>query len=133
MKRQLIGLAAGFAFATALVVAQGMPKTTPPAQSKTSPEDVTLTGCLIQGSSPTEFQLDNAKANPKSTMEKGKSYKLVAAVETLNFSHYVNHEVTATGTPAVSAAGQQAKAKDLPTFKARTVTSVADTCTSAGQ
>jgi hypothetical protein len=131
MKRQVIGLAASFAFATALVAAQGMSNATPAARSKTSPKDMTLTGCLIQGSSATAFQLDNAKTNPKSTMEKGKSYKLVAAAEDLSFSQYVNHEVKITG--ALEAAAAQAKTKDLPTLRAKSLTSVADTCTSAGQ
>jgi hypothetical protein len=138
MKRQLFGLAASLAFASALVAAQATSKVTPQTQPQQKDHAVTLTGCLIQGSSPTVFLLDNARENPKSTMEKSKSYKLASAAEDLNFSKNLNHEVRVTGTPdqmaaATPPAGQKATEKDLPTLRAQSITSVADTCTSAGQ
>ena len=80
MKRFAIGLLASLAVATSLVAAQEQAKPAAADQQK-NPPDVSVTGCLTQGSGPTVFILDNARMNPRDQNEKAKSYLLVAATE----------------------------------------------------
>lgn len=101
-------------------------------QSTVTPE-VTLTGCLVQGSGPTVFVLENARLGDDKTGTPG-SYVLVADNDTVKFDQDLNHEVQITGTSdnkaqPTPAAGQKPAEKDLPRFTAKTVTSVADKCT----
>jgi hypothetical protein len=108
------------------------PQATSTGQSTVSPE-VTLTGCLVQGSGPTVFILENARVgdDKSGTPE---MYYLVADNDTVKLDQDVNHEVQITGVrdnkpqPKV-AAGQKPAEKDLPRLTAKTVTSVADRCT----
>jgi hypothetical protein len=135
MKRQVIGVLASVMAASALIAAQS--GTTPPPQSATAKpsSDVTVTGCLTQGSSPAVFILDNARQNADDKTEKAQSYVIVAASEDLPFAANLNHEVSVTGsadakvtTPAP--AGQKPAEKDMPRFSAKNVTLIADRCTS---
>jgi hypothetical protein len=129
MKRFAISLLGTLAVATSLVAAQNQP----PA-AKAPAQDSSLTGCLIQGSGPSVFILDNARANAADKNEQGKTYLLAAATEDLSFRAQVNHEVTITGTADAKAApmapaGQKVAEKDLPKLTAKSITQVADTCT----
>src|SRR5580693_9709990 len=135
MKRQVMGVLASVMAASALIAAQT--GTTPPAQSATAKAtaDVTVTGCLTQGSSPAVFILDNARQKPDDKTEKAQSYVIVAAAEDLPLAANLNHEVSVTGaadarvtTPP--AAGEKATEKDMPRFSAKNITLVADRCTS---
>ena len=131
MKRFATGLLASLAVATSLIAAQEPPK---PADPQKAPPDVTLTGCVTQGSGPTIFILDNARMNPRDQNEKGKAYLLVAATEDLGFARQLNHQVSVTGIAEVKAApppaaGQKPTEKDLPKLTAKSLTQVADTCT----
>jgi hypothetical protein len=135
MKRLVISMLGSLAVATTLVAAQNQPK---PQTPPNNPSDVTLTGCVTQGSSPTVFLLGNARMNAHDTNEKGKDYVLVAATEDLSFKTHLNHEVTVTGNAEMKAAvippaGQKANEKDLPKLTAKSVTEVADTCTMASR
>ena len=98
------------------------------AQSALS--DVTLTGCLIQGSGPTVFIIDNAKKDPKDAEEKGARYIVLAAAEDLNLRQHLNHEVRITGKPEgmVPVAGTKVEEKDLPKFNTKAVVMVSNTC-----
>lgn len=136
MKRQVMGVFASVLAASALIAAQS--GTTAPAQSGTTKpsSDVTVTGCLTQGSGPTVFVLDNARQKPDDKTEKAESYVIVAGAEDLPLAANLNHEVSVTGsadakvaTPAP--AGQKATEKDMPRFSAKNITLVADRCTSA--
>ena len=160
MTRTVFGSLAGILVATALVAAQSAPPTsappaqtqpvtqtpprqTPPpaavpaAQDKQNKEDdmdVTLTGCIIQGSGPTVFVLDNAKNASQSAAEKGKTYVLAASGEDVDFLKNINHKVTVSGsaetkTVPMPQPGQKVNEKDLPKLKAKTVVSIADSCT----
>jgi hypothetical protein len=164
MKLHVIGFVGSVALATAFLAAQE-PRSQSPTPSPTDQNratassssstskaaDVTVTGCLIQGSSPTTFILENAKRSATDKTEKGQSYKLASAGEDLNFQKHLNHEVTITGssekssasasvsTPSASAsaqaggqmaqAGSKADDKDMPTLSAKSLTMVADKCT----
>jgi hypothetical protein len=103
----------------------------PPTQQKPAMPEVTLTGCIVQGSSPTVFIFDNAKKDPKSTTEKGVRYVAVIAAEDVDLRKNLNHEVQMTGQIELKAAppaGQKVEEKDLPRFSAKTLTSLSDTC-----
>jgi hypothetical protein len=132
MKQQLIGVLASMLAATALMAAQSnAPQTTKPT---TAASEVTVTGCLTQGSSPTVFILENARQRPEDKTEKAQSYVVVASTEDMPFAANLNHEVSVTGSAdAVTAtpppAGQKTAEKDMAHFSAKTVTLVADRCT----
>ena len=151
MMRHFTAFAAALTVATAIVAAQEpqtpaapappqpaisqVPAETPQNPSQKS-SDVTLTGCLIQGSGPTVFVLDNAKLSPSESTEKGKAYMLASATEDLNFKAHLNHEVTITGSAdskvaAMPKPGQKSDDKDLPKLTAKSVTMISDKCTAA--
>jgi DsbC/DsbD-like thiol-disulfide interchange protein len=133
MKRQLLGVLASVMTASALIAAQST--TAPPQNPTPAKADITVTGCLIQGSSPAVFVLDNAKQKPDDKAEKAASYVVTQAAEDLPLAANLNHEVSVTGSADVKAmappSGQKAAEKDLPRFSAKTVTLVADRCTAA--
>lgn len=133
MKRQILGVIIGTSLATALVAAQGAQ--TPPAAAPQGDKmkDVTLTGCLVQGSAPAIFLLEDAKANPEDKDEKGKTYFLSAAVPDLKAN--LNKEVRIIGQaetkePPAPPAGQKVQEQDLPKLSVKTIAAVADRCTS---
>jgi len=134
MKRQVIGVLTGVLAASALIAAQAnAPQQTKPT---TVSSDVTVTGCLTQGSGPAIFILENARQKPEDKTEKAQSYVVVAASEDVPFAANLNHEVSVTGsadalTATPPPAGQKTAEKDMPHFSAKTVTLVADRCTAS--
>jgi hypothetical protein len=99
-----------------------------------TPPDVTLTGCLLQGSAPDVFIFDNARLDAKSKTEKGVRYLIAINAEDLNLRPHLNHEVEMVGqielkTPPPP--GQKVEEKDLSVFKTKSVTMVSDTCAMA--
>ena len=106
-------------------------------QTKPAPQipkmiDITVTGCLIQGSEPTVFVLDNSRINPADSKETPKKYLLINAVEDVHFKDLVNHEVTATGgvqMPTDVKPLPPPAEKDLPTLTAHSIASISDRCT----
>jgi hypothetical protein len=146
MKRQFTAFAGSLVMAAAVVAAQGTPKPIPPTSfdqpQQTAPEakpkqtaDVVLTGCLIQGSGPTVFLLDNAKLSAADPAEHAQTFVLRSEAEDVNFKNHLNHEVTITGsTMPVKGdqppAGKKIEEKDLPTLAAKSLTMVSDRCPS---
>lgn len=137
MKQLALGLAASLVSATALFAQTTPPPNppqNPPAQTaQTKAPDVTLTGCVIQGSSPNVFILENAKISKDDTSEKARTFVIVSAGEDLSLKPHLNHEVRVTGmaeakVPAAPPAGQKVAEKDLPKLTAKSVTMVADRC-----
>lgn len=135
MKRSLFGLIGSLALASTLVAAQGTAQQPPTQQPPTEPQkpvEVVLTGCIIQGSAPTIFILDNAKVDPADTAEKGRSYMIESAAEDVVLKTHLNQQVKVTGIAEkkpLPATGQKVEEKDLPKFSAKTATMVADRCT----
>jgi len=128
MKYLAIALAAGLAVTTS-VAAQTQQQPTQKAP------DVTVTGCLVQGTTPTTFLIQDAKKDPQSTTEKGLTYVVVPGTEDLMIRQHLNHEVRITGqaedkTPPTPPAGQQIPEKDLPKLTAKALTMVSNTCSS---
>ena len=160
MKRAALSLMLSFAVAGSLYAAQNPNPTpqpsAPPSQAPSSPapapapsptpsasaqdsKDVTLTGCLVQGSSPSVFILENAKMSTASASDKGKSY-VVVVTGAADLKPHLDHQVrivggesiaAASSSPAPSAASSSDKKNDeasFPKLNARTVTMVANTC-----
>jgi hypothetical protein len=139
MKRLLTVLAVCFALAAG-VAAQNPPPTPPQAPPQAAAADqkadqkapeVIVTGCLVQGSGPTVFIVENAKKDPQSTSEKGVSFLVVASSPDLNLRSHLNHEIRITGqsdgkTPPAS--GGKIEEKDLPKLTAKSVAMVSNTC-----
>jgi hypothetical protein len=138
MKQLITTFAVCFAVGAGASAMQQQQAQTPPPdpQAQTQPqkpptEEITLTGCLIQGTTPTVFIFDNAKKDPKSPTEKAVKYIVVPSAADLNLRPHLNHEVRIVGvwdgkTPPVTGKVEE---KDLPRFTAKSVTMVADTCT----
>ena len=139
MKNILMAVVGSFA-AVAVLGAQD-PQTRP--QAPTAPPaavqpaaEVTLKGCLVQGSGPAVFLLQNAKLSTAPASDKGKTYILAKATEDLDFVKELNHEVTINGAPEVkiapmAPAGQMVPEKDLPRLSAKSLTMIADRCSAA--
>jgi hypothetical protein len=132
--------------AAAVVAAQGTkPPISPDEPQKTAPQtapqtkqqtaDVVLTGCLIQGTGPAIFILDNAKVSAADPAERPQQYVLASGTEDLNFKTHLNHEVTVSGSAmamkAPEPAGKKIEEKDLPMLTAKSLTMVSDRCLSA--
>lgn len=145
MKRAVLSLMLSFAVAGSLYAAQGNPSA-PPSQEPSAPpsappsaaqpsqdrssSDTTLIGCLVQGSSPNTWVLENAKESTDPATAKGKSY-VIQVTGAADLKPHVNHQVRIVGSEAASAPGAAPAAgaeKDFPRFSARTVTMVANTC-----
>jgi hypothetical protein len=139
MKNILMAVVGSFA-AVAVLGAQD-PQTRPqappaPPAAVQPATEVTLKGCLVQGSGPTVFLLQNAKLSTAPASDKGKTYILAKAAEDLDFVKELNHEVTINGAPEVKIApappaGQMASEKDLPKLSAKSLTMIADKCSAA--
>lgn len=112
MKRTVLSLTASMVLAGSFVVAQSQtpqtpretPQPAPSAPSATQPSsqdrsgsETRLTGCLIQGSSPNVFILDNARMSTDAKTAEGKKYVVVMA-DASGLRNQLNRQVTITGT-----------------------------------
>ena len=142
MKNVVTALAFTCAIATSAAVLsaqQTTPPPPPPAAAQTPAEqtppttpDVKLTGCLVQGSGPTVFIIENAKKDTKSATEKGVSFLVVSTVADVNLRDHLNHQVEISGKadpkPAPVTGAAKIEEKDLPKLTVKTVTMVSNTC-----
>jgi hypothetical protein len=102
-----------------------------------------LTGCLVQGSSPSVFILDNARLSTDAKTAEGKKY-LVSMTDAAGLRNQLNRQVTIVGTadakavvsPPVGtpdtpspAGAARADERDLPRLSAKSIVRVADVCT----
>jgi hypothetical protein len=174
MMDKILSVFAALAIAGTMVAAQDanparpqpQPTPQPVPQPSASPaeteRDQVLTGCLIQGSGPTVFLLENAKmsaeitpamSSPASPSQPGQSQSdrssqsaasggrtyIVTAASTpaVDLRGQLNHQVTITGVAETksmptAAAGAKVDEKQLPKLTAKSIVKVADTCASAG-
>lgn len=131
MKLQMTGVLASLAVAAVLVTANVTAQSQEPQPQEPQQKEVTVTGCLIQGSTPTVFVLDKAKSNPTSTEEPGQSYVVVNKVEDLDLTTLLNHQVRITGAADVRMTTPERQTeRDLPRLTATEIVNVADTCPS---
>jgi hypothetical protein len=130
MKRYALGVIVSSLMATALVSAQNPPAAA--ADQGEKMKEVTVTGCLIRGSAPTVFLLDDARVDPKNKSEKPQAFVLTASESVLRV--HVNHEVQVSGEAETKAVptpppGQKVAERDLPKLKVKSIAAVADRCT----
>jgi hypothetical protein len=152
MKRTVFSVLASLIVAGTLLGAQNAPAQdqpasapqAPPAQapapgaarpSQDSADDTTLKGCLIQGSSPTTFILDNATPETAAAGAKGQRFVVEISAQPDQIKSILNSHVQIVGTAdskaAASAAPSDDKKKDddvLPKFTAKRITRIAATC-----
>ena len=124
------------AFGLCLAVGTAIAMTAPVAGQESQPpkyKAVSLTGCLVQGTGPDVFILENAKADPRDTSQKGWTYVLASGAAEVSFREHLNNEVRVDGTaemkmPPSPPAGESVKESDLPKLKATKLMHVATTC-----
>ncbi len=112
MKRTVFSLSASMVLAGSFVLAQAQtpqtprdtpqpapssPSATQPSSQDKSGSETRLTGCLIQGSSPNVFILDNARMSTDAKTAEGKKYVVVMA-DASGLRSQLNRQVTITGT-----------------------------------
>ena len=133
MKPQTISVLTCVAFAA--ILATGLAAQSGQAAQEQKPAEVSLTGCLIQGSAPTVFILDKARKNPQSSTETTQSYLVINQVEDMDLTRFLNHQVRITGAagPKQPATNRPPAEKDLPTLTATQIVNVADTCSEPGR
>ena len=137
-----LAITLGAAATQATQTTQTTPPTQTPAAQKQVPPEVVLTGCIVQGSSPTVFILDNAKKDPANANEKGVRYLLASVVEDVDLRTHLNHQVRITGEVDAKVSTDPVTAppvppvppppteeeKSLSKLTAKSVTMVSDTC-----
>lgn len=102
---------------------------TPPPQPPEQPQ-VTLSGCLTQGSMPSIFILENAKPAAGTTQETGTRYLVVAETKDIDLLAHLNHEVQLTGASegVIPPPEKQTEEKDLPKLRVRVLDMLSNTC-----
>jgi hypothetical protein len=126
------------ALAVCLVAAGGLVMPDVLAGQQSQPpksKEVSLTGCLVQGSGPSVFILENAKVDPRDSTEKGQRYLLTSSSMSISFSQHLNSEVKVDGKAEMKdrpaqAADERMNESDLPRLTATKITHVASTCSS---
>ena len=149
MKRNVFSVIASLIIAGTLVGAQDAPSQEPsrapqapaapaaPAPAASQPQDssddTTLKGCLIQGSGPTTFVLENATLSTDAAGTKGKSYVVEISAQPDQIKSILNTHVQIVGTAekASSASSDDDKKrdeKDMPKLTAKRISRLAATC-----
>ena len=151
MKRVFIGSMSAVLF-SAVLAAQGGQQQTPPPPPPTPPQqaqpqvpaqpkaaELTLVGCVAQGTSASVFLFENA-LDPALKDQKPRSFRLVSSGEEMDFTSHLNHKVQIIGVldpktppPPPVQAGAKVNEKDLPVFTVKSVSMVATTCSTPGQ
>jgi hypothetical protein len=125
----------------AVVVRQTPPPPTvkPPLQTsaKATEAEITVTGCLVQGSAPNVFVLQNAKRDPQSAAEKAARYIVAPATEDLVLKPHLNHQVRILGVPdgrpqPTPPASGSVDEKLVPALNAKSLTMVSASCGGGG-
>jgi hypothetical protein len=112
-----------------------------PAQSAQPADegDTTLKGCLVQGSGPDVFILDNATPSTAASGAKGERYLLEISATPEQLKPVMNAHVEVSGTAekaeakadAAPAAASGQDEKSLPKLTAKRITRIAATCPAA--
>jgi hypothetical protein len=136
MTRHAVALAVAVfawgAFLMARDAAQdGPPPTTPEVR------EITLTGCLVEGTEHSVHILDNAVTRPDAERIP-RTFRLVRGDERLDFTLHENHQVQVTGKAEVTAPADAPPAgpppsgrvdpRDLPAFTVTSIQSVSERC-----
>jgi hypothetical protein len=114
----------------------------PNARESDNNPNVTLTGCLVQGSGTDAYLLQNVRGNKdkdakdmqQATGTNPTTFAIVAASDKVDLAKQLNHQVEIKGKPETSAVTPPAGATtttmpETPRFLASSIKSVADRCT----
>lgn len=102
---------------------------TPPPQPPEQPQ-IALTGCLMQGSMPTIFILENAKPAEGTTQETTNRYQVVAESKDVDLLAHLNNEVQLRGSTegVIPPPEKPVEEKDLPRLKVLALDVISNTC-----
>jgi len=130
MTRHVFGFMTMTALAVAMVAAQGRGDAPPREPPKTV--DLTLTGCVLEGTDAGVYILNNAVAEPRSE-NAPRVFRLVSGGDDLDLSLHANHQVQATGRAEIRPVPDpppngRVDPRDLPAFAVKTIHSIADRC-----
>jgi hypothetical protein len=136
MKRHLVSLAYVVVACAALVSAQSrsqQPVKPPPVERPTA-QEVSLTGCVVEGVTADVYILTNAVERPGSA-ERPRTFRLFGAGEDMDFMRHLNQQVQVSGTaelrtPPPPPPGGEVSEKDLPTLTVKSIEAVGDRCSS---
>ena len=133
MKHRIVTMGVCLCLATAFAATVRVAGQESPPHQEQKAEDVSLTGCLVQGSGPNVFIFENAKTDPTDSSEVGRSYLLTTTMASISFREHLNHEVQIDGSaenrmPPTPTMGKKVNESDLPKLTATKVTHVATTC-----
>lgn len=136
MKATMTAFVACAAVALSMTVASAQQA---PTEQQKQPPEVILTGCVVQGSSPTVFLFENAKKDPANAADKGIKYLLVASAEDVDLRTHLNHEVRVVGEidakvvslPVTPPPDKPQGESALPKLNAKSITMVSNTCSMA--
>ncbi len=111
-----------------VTLAAAQQQQTPPPPP--APPEVSLIGCLVQGSQPGVFLLEHARPATGTTQDTGGRYLVVADSKDVDLLSHVNREVQLTGQQIgpVPPPEKPVPERDLPTLRARALTLVANSC-----
>jgi hypothetical protein len=136
---RILGAIALSSFVATAAVAQNAPppqttrpQTQQPPQTAPQPPEVTLHGCVVQGTTPGIYLLRNA-IDPTKKGDTPKIYRLTAQIEDPDWMSVTNKQVTMTGIPGVKPQpkpGEKINEEELPTFSVSKFEALADTCPS---
>ena len=150
MKRNVVCVLASVILAGTLVGAQNSPSQDRPPAAPPAPapaaapapapaaapqddaDDTTLKGCLIQGSSPNSFVLENAKLSTDAADAKGKSYAVEIQAAPDQIKSIVNTHVQIVGKAEKSDSASSDDKKDMPKLTAKRISRIAATCPASG-
>jgi hypothetical protein len=107
-----------------------------PDASQDDADDMTLKGCLVQGSAPNQFVLENAKLATDAESAKGKSYAVEIQAPADQIKSIVNTHVQIVGkaekSDSASPDDKDSKDSNMPKLTAKRITRIAATCPSSG-
>lgn len=127
MKPFISALAVCLVAGTASSGAQQQQQQTPPPPER---PEITVTGCLAQGSMPSVFILENAKSSSGTTQETSMRYIVLAESKAVDLLKHVNNEVQLKGSPegVIPPPEKQRDEKTLPKLRATALLLVSNTC-----
>ena len=110
------------------------PQTPVPQVPATKAEDVTLVGCVVQGSAAKIYLFENA-VDPAKKDDIPRKFVLVLGPD-MDLTTHLNHKIQLVGVAETKVVKVVPPAtvvaeKDLPTFTIKTITHIADTCSAS--
>lgn len=128
----IAGLVCSPAAITFIAAQRGVPH--PPPAEAPQAVDLTLTGCVVEGTDTGVYILANAVATPE-TPDVPRTFRLVSGGEDLDFTLHANHQVQAMGRAELKTVpeppvGGRIDPRDLPAFAVKSIRSVSDRCVS---